>query len=31
MQTVVEHERLFIEYKIQTQPGEKNKFTHFIT
>ena len=26
----VEHELLFIEYDIQTQPGEKNKFTHFI-
>ena len=31
IQIAVEHELLFIEYKIQTQTGEKNKFTHCIT
>ena len=24
-----EHELLFTEYKIQTETGDKNKFTHF--
>ena len=32
IQIAVEHELLFIEYKIQTRPGEnKNNFIDFIT
>ena len=31
MQIAVDHVLLFLEYKIQTQLGEINKFTHLIT
>ena len=31
IQIAAEHELLFIENKIQTETGGKNKFTHLIT
>ena len=30
IQIAAEHE-IFIEYKMQTETGRKNEFTHFIT